>query len=94
MDYNEAKKNEPTEELCSKRTTVDVVGKRCVYVNSHRVAGGKPYVAENLPQHEFNISVRDALDAFSFDELEAYIKEKKARLKYWSDFRANKEAAE
>lgn len=31
-------------------------GIRCVYLNSHRIAGAKPYVSENLPQTEWMIS--------------------------------------
>ena len=91
--YEKAKKNEPTEELCSKPITVDIVGTRCVYLNDHRIAGGKPYVSENLPWRSMDLDVREALAAFSIKELEAYIKEKKARAKYWSDYRAKNNAA-
>ena len=50
-----------------------VVGKRCVYINDYRVAGSKPYVTENLPQHTFNVNVADILDAFSTEQIEAYL---------------------
>ena len=30
---------------------VCVVSKRCVYLNDYRIAGNKPWHAENLPQH-------------------------------------------
>ena len=42
---------------------ITVVGKRCVYINDYRVAGGKPWVSENLPQHSFNVTLKDILDA-------------------------------
>ena len=38
-----------------------VVAKRCVYVNDHRICGGKPYVSERLPQHSFTVDVRELL---------------------------------
>lgn len=40
-----------------------IVGKRCVYLNDYRIAGGKPYVSENLPQHSFEVTVEDILAA-------------------------------
>ncbi len=40
-----------------------VVGRRCVYLNDHRIAGAKPYVSENLPQHSFKLRVKDVLAA-------------------------------
>lgn len=42
---------------------VTVVGRRCVYLNDFRIAGSKPYVSENLPQHSFTITVGDVLMA-------------------------------
>lgn len=92
--HKEAIKAQPKEPLCEKVISVDVFAKRCVYLNEYRIAGGKPYVSENIPCKSFNITTRDALDAFSIEELEAYTKEKKARDKYWADYRANKVAAE
>lgn len=40
-----------------------VVSKRCVYINDYRVAGDKPYVSENLPQHSFTVSVQQIINA-------------------------------
>lgn len=40
-----------------------VVGQRCVYLNDYRIAGGKPYVSENLPQHTFKLRMSDILSA-------------------------------
>lgn len=45
------------------KITLTVVGKRCVYLNDHRVAGSKPYVSENLPEHSFQITMQDILSA-------------------------------
>ena len=36
----------PADDLCARQITVDVVGTRCVYLNNHRIAGGKPYVVK------------------------------------------------
>ena len=36
-----------------------IVSKRCVYLNDYRIAGWKPYVSENLPQHRFRVSADD-----------------------------------
>ena len=44
-----------------------VVGKRCVYLNDFRIAGGKPYVSENLPQHSFSVKISDVLHAIQGD---------------------------
>lgn len=47
----------------NKKVTITVVGRRCVYINDYRVAGGKPYVSENLPQHSFTINEDEILYA-------------------------------
>ncbi len=86
-DWNTVHKTKPTNPLCEKHITVDIVGKRCVYLNDYRIAGGKPYVSENLPQRSMNLTVREALEAFSIKELEAYIAEKKERNEYFSKHR-------
>lgn len=89
-DINEVFKNRPTNPLCDKNITVDIVGTRCVYLNNHRIAGGKPYVSEGLSQRSRNLTIREALEAFPIATLEAYISEKKARKKYFDDYHANK----
>ena len=48
-----------------------VVGKRCVYINDYRVAGGKPYAGESLPQHSFHVRTKDIFEAFSTDQIKA-----------------------
>lgn len=87
-DWDKVRKNKPTNPLCEKAITVDIVGTRCVYLNDHRIAGGKPYVSENLPWRSMGLSVREALAAFSIAELEAYIAEKKERDEYHKKHRA------
>ena len=49
--------------LIAQDVELTVVGRRCVYLNDHRIAGGKPYVSENLPQHSFNVKVGEILNA-------------------------------
>lgn len=46
-----------------------IVAKRCVYLNDYRIAGGKPYVSENLPQHSFTVKVSDLLRALPMLQL-------------------------
>lgn len=57
-----------------KKIEICVVGKRCVYINDFRVAGGKPYVSENLPQHLFHVLAQDIFEAFSTDQIKAELK--------------------
>ena len=61
-------------EVMDKKIEICVVGKRCVYINDFRVAGGKPYVSENLPQHSFHVRAQDIFEAFSTDQIEAELK--------------------
>lgn len=82
----------PTEELCDKIIAVEVVGKRCVYLNDYRIAGGKPYYTENLPNHNFQTDIRSALDAFSEAELSAALRERRARQKYFAAWRNARKA--
>lgn len=42
---------------------ITVVAQRCVYIGNFRVAGGKPYVSENLPQWTFKAKRSDILEA-------------------------------
>jgi len=91
-DFNAVCEAQPTEALCNKSITVDVVGDRCIYLNNHRIVGSKPYYSENLPQRSTKLTVRDALAAFSVDEMSAYINEKTARQKYFSDYREKRDA--
>jgi hypothetical protein len=53
-------------EAVERKIEVTVVGKRCVYLNDYRICGGKPWVSENLPQHDFKTSIKDVLHAVGF----------------------------
>lgn len=81
-DYNDFLKNRPTNKILDEKITIRTVANRCVYLHDHRVVGSEPYTTENLPQKEWEISVRDALEAFSVTQLESYLDERKAREKY------------
>lgn len=60
---------------------ITVVGKRCVYINDYRVAGGKPYVSEELPSHDFNTTLGEILSAFDEADISRALKERKDRRK-------------
>jgi hypothetical protein len=53
----------------NKPAEVLVMGKRCVYIDSHRVAGGKPYVSEKLPYHTFKTTLGEVLEAFTDEDI-------------------------
>lgn len=40
-----------------------IVEGRCVYLNDTRIAGGKPYVSENLQHTHYDVPVDDVLSA-------------------------------
>lgn len=82
----------PPAPVGDKPIVVTVVGRRCVYVHNHRIAGGKPYVSENLPSHDLKTTLGDVLDAFSEDEILAALTEKRARKDYFAAYHAAKKA--
>lgn len=87
-DYAAYWQNRPLERALDAKTAVQVVGKRCVYLNEYRIAGSKPYYSENLPNQRFETTVRDALAAFPDAVLRAALKERKesrAYFKRWQD---------
>lgn len=86
-DYPAYYADQPTEKECDHPISVTVVGRRCVYLNDYRIAGGKPYVSENLPEHRFEINVREALMAFSEEQLRAALRERRARKSYFAKWR-------
>ena len=61
----------------NKPVEVIVFAKRCVYLNNHRVAGGKPYMSEGLPQHSLRTTLGEVLDAFTDEEITAAINDRK-----------------
>ncbi len=84
----------PTEPALERETAVQVVGGRCVYVNDHRVAGGKPYYSENLPNQRFKTTVRNVLDAFPDEILEAALRERSARREHNEAWQMARQARE
>lgn len=85
--WDEAYKSRPLSEVCSREITIDIVGCRCIYINDFRVWGGKPYVSENLPTTTKKSTVRAILEAFSTEELQAYLEEKVAVNAYCAGLR-------
>lgn len=71
---------------------VDVVAKRCVYINDFRVAGSKPYVSEGLPSHQFKTTLANVLNAFPEADILAALEEKRVTAKYFADYRERKAA--
>lgn len=80
--------NAPAEAVSKTAIEVTVVGKRCVYVNDYRVAGGKPYYSESLSSHNLKCSIGDVLEAFSEEQILAAVAERKARRDYFADYHA------
>lgn len=87
-DYPEYWRNRPLDKVLDAEIAVQVVGRRCVYLNDHRIAGGKPYYTENLPNHRFSTTVRDALAAFSDDILRAALREREQSKDYFERWRS------
>lgn len=92
-DFNEVWKSAPNATL-GKAIEVSVVGRRCVYLNDYRIAGGKPYASENLPHHELTTTLGDVISAFSEDDLLAAIAERKQRDEYFAAWRAARDASQ
>jgi hypothetical protein len=91
--FSAAYDNRPLNAVCGREIEVCVVGDRCVYVNNHRVAGGKPYVSENLPTRTKSTTVREVLDAFNEAEILAYLAERREVRAYCAGVRAFRDAA-
>jgi hypothetical protein len=92
--WDEIYSKRPLCENLSKTITIDIVGNRCVYINNHRVEGGKPYVSENLPTKSKNTTIRNILEAFTTEDIEAYLKEKIATAAYFHAARNYRDALE
>ena len=80
----------PAEPARNTPVEVNVVARRCVYVNNYRVAGSKPYVSEGLPSHTLQTTLGNVLDAFTEKQIRAALREKRATQKYFSDYHAAK----
>ena len=63
----------------SKKIEICVVGRRCIYINDYRVAGGKPWVSENLPQWSFHVDPKEILDALPLAAVKDYLTVRSAR---------------
>lgn len=92
--WNKAYQKRPLNELCSREIDIDIVGNRCIYINDHRVQGGKPYASENLPKTTKKTTVRDVLEAFSVQEIHAYLEERIAVENYCAGVRNYRDAGE
>lgn len=91
--FSKAYDKRPTDPLCEREIEIHVVGGRCIYVNDHRVAGGKPYVSENLPSKTMMTTVREVLEAFTEAEILAHLFERRERNAYCAGARAHRDAA-
>ena len=85
-------KQRPTDPKLDREIEVNIVSTRCVYVNNYRVAGSKPYISENLPQNGLKTTVRQVLDAFTEEELLAYIFERRTRNEFMRGARLFRDA--
>lgn len=93
QDFNEVWDNRPPSPVRDKEVEVDVVARRCVYVNCHRIAGGKPYVSENLPSHTLKTKLGNVLDAFNEETILAALAEARATKEYFAAYHAAKAEA-
>lgn len=93
-EWTEVRRNRPAKPTYDQPVEVSVVGKRCVYVNHYRIAGGKPYVSENLPTHNLKTTLGDVLSAFSTGEILAALHEKEQERKYFERYHASKKNQE
>jgi hypothetical protein len=92
-DWNEVSAQKPNEVL-GVLVEVQVVAKRCVYLNHYRIAGAKPYFTEHLPSHTLKCTLRDIIDAFPEDQLLAAITERREQREYFDAYRAARAATE
>lgn len=86
-DFNEVYNARPNA-ILSQPVEVCVVGKRCVYLNDYRIAGGKPYVSEGLPEFTLTATLSDIVSAFGHDKLLAAVAESKAQRDYFAAYHA------
>jgi hypothetical protein len=90
--FKEVWDNRPPTPVRDKQVDVDVVARRCVYVNCHRIAGGKPYVSENLPSHTLKTKLGDVLDAFNEETILTALAEARATKEYFAAYHATRAA--
>lgn len=92
-EFNTIYDARPAKPTANKPVEIDVVARRCVYINNYRVAGGKPYVSENLPSHTLKTTLGDVLQAFSDSEIRAALREQRAEREYFAGYHEAKRAA-
>lgn len=93
-DASEIWDNRPASPVRDTPIEIQVVGKRCIYINNYRAAGGKPYYSENLLSFEHRTTLGEVLDSFSDAQIKAAVSEKKARQKYFLKHHEKQKAAE
>lgn len=91
--FFKAYEKRPLNDVCDRSINIEIVGSRCVYINNHRVQGGKPYVSENLKSDVRKTTVRDVLEAFSVAEIHAYLEERIAINAYCAGLREYRDVA-
>jgi hypothetical protein len=91
--FNDVWDSRPPTPTRDKQIEITVVGKRCIYVNDYRVAGGKPYLSENLPTHDLSTTLGEILDAFPDATIQAALREKLARQEYIAAYHSARAAA-
>lgn len=92
-DFNDVWEARPASPVRDTEVEVCVVGRRCVYVNNHRIAGSKPYVSEGLPSHTLKTTLGNVLDCLSEREIRAAMREARTRQKYFAAYREAKRIA-
>lgn len=90
-DPNILFQNKPASPVGDKVLEVDVVANRCVYLNSYRIAGGKPYVSENLPSNTLKTSLKQVLSAFKEEDVLAALNERRREREYFAAYHAQGE---
>ena len=92
--FNAVWDNQPAKPVSDTPIEITVVGRRCVYINNYRSAGGKPHVSENLPSFEHKTTIGEVLAAFTEKQIRAYLREKKATRDYFAAYHAGRAGSE
>jgi len=92
--FNAVWDNQPAKPVSDTPIEITVVGRRCVYINNYRSAGGKPYVSENLPSFDHKTTIGEVLAAFTEKQVRAYLREQKAMRDYFSAYHAARAGSE
>lgn len=90
--WNKSYQDRPLNQLCERVIEIRIVGKRCIYINDYRVQGNKPYDSENITTEVRKTTVREVLEAFTEEEINAYLQEKIAIDAYCAGLRNYRDA--